>query len=582
MSRFTGAPARPGFDPRDPEQVRAVQKQLMLKAEKAREHPADFLEFVLREETTRRPVKCAPHQRIGLDFVLDHSSSVLIWPAGAAKTISIQMLILWLLGKDPTKRWVLFSKTQGQAKKTLAAVKDYIEESKELRLVFPDLEPSDRDSWRQDRIVVKRPRGIRDASVQAAGLDFSVQGSRLDGIIFDDTVDDENVRTLERRRDVINRVEAALSRIEPGGLSCAMNTAWHSEDAIHYLADPKKKGWATLKMHITGDILVDDDARRIAAGGKPWDHPLLRPKYEKGADLSCRIVRPGIDDSKNDVPLFPERFLYLPLEMPDGTTLPPARTFEEAIDRARQDIENKRWKYRVSPSMFAKFYMANPRSDEEAWCKDEWIERCKKAARDAGFFELRSKLLDPSIPTFTGVDLAVSPGEESDDCCFFTFAVLPDRRRLVLDVDVGKFDASSIVKKCIEKHRNYGSVLRIESNAAQDYIRQMVIQADALIPVKPHMTGRAKAHPEHGLPAGFAEMSNGAWLIPNDRFGNCHPNVQRWIDECRYYTPSKHTGDCLMAWYFAREQAKAWGLLAPATSASAPGGMGIAASLLSR
>jgi hypothetical protein len=571
------------YNHQDPDTARRLQQITLRRAEKAREHPADFLEFVMREETTRRPVKCAPHQRIGLDFVLDHSNSVLIWPAGAAKTISVQMLILWLLGKDPTKRWVIFSKTQAQAKKVLAAVKDYIETSNELKLVFPKLRPSDHDSWRQDRIIVDRPRGIRDASVQVAGLDHpNVQGSRLDGIVFDDTVDDENTATIDQRKKTIERMEAALSRVEAGGMATCMNTAWHPEDAPHYLADPKKKGWACLRMHITGDLLIEDDVRRIRAGNPPWDHPLLRPKYEAGADLSCRIIRPGFDDSQNDIPLFPERFLYGEMEMPDGTKLPPARDMTEAIEHAKIDIENKRWKYRAAPGMFAKFYMANPRSDEDAWCKDEWIERCKAAAREAKHFELVQSTRvkgGTNFPTFTGVDLAVSANEGSDDCAFFTFDVLPDGRRRILDIDIGKFDAALIIRKCIEKHEAYDSVIRIESNAAQDYIRQIVIQAKKSLPIKAHMTGRAKAHPEHGIPAGFAEMSNGAWLIPNDRFGNVHPNVQRWIDECRYYTPAKHTGDALMAWYFAREQAKEWGLLVP----QVPGAVtGIAASIMER
>lgn len=573
------------YDPRNLEHQNTLAKLVLRRVEKAREHPADFIEFVMREETTRRPVRCAPHQRIGLDFVLAHSSSVLIWPAGAAKTYTIVGLILWLLGKDPTKRWVIFSKTQTQAKKVLAAIKDYIETSDELRLVFPELKPSTHDSWRQDRIIVARPPGIRDASVQAAGLDASVQGSRLDGIIFDDTVDDENTQTIDRRKVTIDRVEAALSRVEASGMACAMNTAWHPEDVIHYLADPKKKGWATLKMMITGDIEIVDEARRLAAGKDPWDHDMLRPKYETGADLACRIVRPGLDDSRNDIPLFPERFLFSAVEMPDGTKVGPAKTFDEAIELARIDIDNKRYKYRAAPAMFAKFYMANPRSNDDAWCKDEWIEKCKAAARDAGFYEMTTKTARlrsgrVQCPAFTGVDLAVSPGEESDDTCFFTFEILPDGRRRILDIDVGKFDAATIIRKCIEKHEAYDSVIRIESNAAQDYIRQIALQVDRLIPIKPHMTGRAKAHPEHGIPAGFAEMENGAWLIPNDRFGNVHPNVQRWIDECRYYTPAKHTGDCLMAWYFAREQAKAWGMLAPRRNQDE--GAGIAASVMSR
>ncbi len=84
---------------------------------------------------------------------------------------------------------------------------------------------------------------------------------------------------------------------------------------------------------------------------------------------------------------------------------------------------------------------------------------------------------------------------------------------------------------------------------------------NSYLPLKPHCTGRSKAHPEHGVPGVFMDMFNGAWLIPNDAQGNVHPFVERWINECLYYSPAKHTGDVLMSSYFAREQAREFGAL---------------------
>jgi len=556
--KFTGAPK---FDPNDAEHVEAIQKLILQKAVRARAHPADFLEFVMREQTTTRRIKCAPHQRIGLDFALDHPKCVMVWPAGAAKTMTVEALILWMLGRDVTKRGAIVSKTQDQAAKILGVIQQYIDKSSELRLVFPHLRRSANASWREDRIVVDRPGAIPDASVLAIGVDGSIQGSRLDWMVFDDILDKDNTRTHEARQKMIDDVLALVPRIEAGGRMIVNNTAWHPEDAVHFLMDPRKGGLPSLRMTITGDIYISDDPERMRQGLQPWDHDLLRPKYSSGADYACRIKR-DVPDLHNDIPLFPERFYYCDWVMADGQRLPPARDQKEAIERARWDIENKRRQFIATPGHFQKFYMGVARDDGTAFCQSEWIDRCKEAARAAGHFEMISKYDGPN-PTFTGVDLAFGLGEEHDDTAFFTFEVLPDRTRKILDIESGKWNVATVIQKTIRKHYDYNSVIRVESNAAQDAIRQGVIQADKSIPIKAHMTGRAKAHPEHGVPGGFLEMSNAGWLIPNDVYGRVHPQVQRWIDGCLYYAPAKHTDDRVMAWYFAREQAREWGLLAP-------------------
>jgi hypothetical protein len=299
-------------------------------------------------------------------------------------------------------------------------------------------------------------------------------------------------------------------------------------------------------------------------GRPPWDHELLRPKYAEGNDYTCRIVREGIDDTNNDVPLFPERFFFVPWEMPDGTELPPAANMEEAIERARLDIQNKRDDH--SPGEFNRAFMGIPYDEESAMCRPEYIEKCKLAAREAGHFEMTGKYDGPN-PTFTGIDLAIGLGEEHDYTAFFTFEVLPDRRRRILDIEIGRWSGPVIVSKLIQKQAAYNSVVRVENNGGQDFLRQQALNLDASLPLKAHTTGRTKAHPEYGVQGGFVEMSNGAWLIPNDRGGRCHPHVQKWIDGCLYYSPQKHTDDSVMAWYFAREQAKAWGLLNPVPKA---------------
>ncbi len=552
--------SRPKLDLKDQTHVKALVDLMMVKAARARESLPDFFEFVMKEERTQRPVVCAPHQRVGLDFIVDHPKCALIWPAGSSKTICLVATTLWFLGRDVTTRGVFVSKTEGLAKKPLKMVQSYLDHSQELRLVFPHLARSRLDSWRDDRIVVDRPPGIRDASVTAIGIDGQIQGSRLNWAIIDDILDRENTANPEQRKKVLDFImQGVHSRLDPvGARMVANNTAWHPEDAIHWLASQ----FPYLRMTITGDVYIGDDRQRVLAGLPPWDHELLRSKYDFGDDYACRLIRHGVDDSMNDVPLFPERFFYFDWELPDGTKLPPARSMEEAIERARIDVENKRREYAARPGDFQRFFMGIARDDGSAACKVEWIEKCKAAAREIGHYEMVSEYRGGN-PTFTGVDLAIGLGEEHDETAFFTFEVLPDRRRRILDVESGRWDFPTVVKKIIQKHRSYNSVIRIENNQAQDAFRQAALQMDTTLPIRPHTTGRAKAHPEHGVPGGFVELSNGAWLIPNDRSGHCHPMVQKWVDGCLYYSASKHTNDSVMAWYFAREQAKEWGLLVP-------------------
>jgi len=420
-------------------------------------------------------------------------------------------------------------------------------ENDKLRLVYPNLRPSLRasDKWTQTRITVDRPPGIRDPTFQAIGIDGAIAGSRLNFVIADDLLNRENTSTPEQRAKTREFFDSSvLSRMDPVGTRVLVsNSPWHPEDMVAELSSEKLGGgWPTLKMDIYGGIWffnADDE----------WDTDLVRPRYvhERG-NVEHRLVAHDPDPEHRQV-LWPARF---PLEY----------------------IENTLRKQHL-PSEFQRLYMCETRDDATAMCKREWVEACKRRARELGYFALRDGPLHPGRNMFfTGVDLAVSPGEESDDTSIFTFEVLPSGERLILDIDAGKYDGPTILGKLFEVQRRFDSILRVESNAAQDYIRQFALQKNKALPIKAHMTGRAKAHPEHGVPGLFLEMFNGAWLIPNNRRGEMHPAVDRFVRECLYYVPSKHTGDVLMSAYLAREQAKEFGVLSGAATAGMAGGVG--------
>jgi len=497
-----------------------VQRQ----AQKARHDIGEFFSFVMRSEDTQLGMHVAPHQRLMLDFALAHDRAVLMIPADHAKTTSMAGLTLFFLGQEPTLRGAIVSATSGQAAKPLGMVRDYITDSRALRAVFADLKPSSRisDPWTGGSITIERPAGIRDPSLVAVGIDGAITGSRLKWCIVDDILNRENTATQSQRRKTLDWFDSSvLSRMVPhGGRVVVTNTAWHPEDLPHEL---EKAGWPTLRMDILGNIIIRNT---------DWDSELIRPAHKTMGE-ECRLVAYD-PDPENVTPLWPARY-----------GLP-------QIERLRREH---------LPYRFNQLYMNITRDDDTARCKREWIEQCKHKARERGIVQMLSNY-SGEYPTFTGVDLAVQMGEENDDCSFFTFVQLPDGMRQIIDIEAGQFDGPSIVNKLFDKSERYKSIIRVENNAAQDFIRQFALAKNISLPIKPHTTGRGKAHPEHGVEGLFIELSNSAWLIPNDKFGRCHPTVQRWIDECLYYTPSSHTGDVLMSSYFAREQARKVGLQA--------------------
>lgn len=215
---------------------------------------------------------------------------------------------------------------------------------------------------------------------------------------------------------------------------------------------------------------------------------------------------------------------------------------------SRERIEAKREE--LGPLEFARQMLCQTRDDSVSVFKREWIDKCLALGNGRSMANALS-VVPPGFKTFTGVDLAVQRHASADETALYTIAIDPRGNRHVLEVDAGKWSGQEIIGKINSAHHRYQSIVVVENNAAQDYLVQFA-RGGSAVPIRPFTTGRNKAHPEFGIQSIAAEMGGGKWVIPNHD-GVMHPQVAKWVDEMLYYDPSSHTGDRLMACWFARE-----------------------------
>jgi hypothetical protein len=559
--------------------AQALLKAQMRRLTRARSDPAAFYEYVMREETARTRISTLPFQKLVFQFAMEHEKCVIRLPVGGSKTYTMAALTLYLLGEDPTARGAIISATQGQASKPLSLVRNYIMHSAELHAVYPALRPSqvDGDPWTQTAITVDRPFGIRDPSLVAIGVTGRLPGSRLSWCLVDDILNAENTATPEQRETVRKLfTSTVLSRMDVDGSRLIVtNTPWvgpTSSDAGDLTYWLEAKGWPTLTITIWGDVFVtnapnfDSDQIRPAndCDGPDGRHRLsgnddpvvIRETYEDAPDL-------GEPANQN-------------VDVEEATTFWPQKYSRSAIEEIRK---------LTTAREFAQNYEMKARGESEDRIKEGWITQSKTDAQRMGHYgfcssidDLRLRIAavdhDPVRPSTlyagapdgidlivaTGVDLAIGKKKANARTVLFTIAVLPpSNRRIILDIEAGRWTGREIVQKILAKNAAFGSIVRVENNAAQDFLLQWAREEDRSVPIKAHTTGRNKADPTHGVESMFIEIEQGAWVIPCGQNGKSPPNVEAWLQDLRQYTPEAHTGDYLMASWLADWQVKKMG-----------------------
>ncbi len=362
------------------------------------------------------------------------------------------------------------------------------------------------------------------------------------------------VRTIARyieKSDELHRVFPGLRKGDPWMPSSTLfvdrPTSMAKDPSIQAFGVHGNITGSRVDVIILDDVLDFENIRTPRLRQELWDwyHNAVGGRLVEGGKIISIGVAQHPDDIQHRFARHGWANVRFPVIDDAGNYTWPDRWSPERVEAKRAS---------TPPLEFARQLLCIARDEETALCKREWIDRCL----DLGTRHKMStslKELPEGCVSYTGVDLAVQQHSAADLTSFFTILVDEHGNRRVLNIESGKLSGPEIVRRLIDVQRRFKSIVIVENNAAQDYIRQFSKHYAAELPVKGLVTGRNKAHPEFGIQGIFSELADGRWTVPC-KGGYRHPEVDAWIADMMNYDPREHVGDRLMACWMAREGAR--------------------------
>ena len=219
----------------------------------------------------------------------------------------------------------------------------------------------------------------------------------------------------------------------------------------------------------------------------------------------------------------------------------------DRIERQRMDL---------GPLEFARQMMCEARSDDTARFKRAWIDACLR--RGEGRTVVNGYTPPAGTRTYTGVDLAVGKTQAHDRSVLFTVARHPSGDIEALECQAGRWTADEIISRVVSAHHRFASDVIVENVSSQDLLLQIIRRDHPALPVRPFTTtARRKSDPRYGIEAMSVDLSEARWIIPSGKAcAEIDVQIKDWIDEMLFYDPIAHTGDRLMASWFAWEAAR--------------------------
>lgn len=477
---------------------------------KARRDPAFFTEFVFPNEKTKKKIFNAEFHREWHEFLSNNRWGVLISPIGHGKTFQIGVArTIWEMGKNPNIRILLLGKTGPAAEKVLRIIKKHIERNPKLKKVFPNLKRSTyhSDPWTSKDITIERGESsAKEPTIQARGIGSEdVLGSRLDLIVLDDVLNLSNSGSPLMR-----------DKLEE----------WFDSTCFSRIDD---------EYDVDGNLIGGGMCYAI---GTPWhkDDLLHRLKRRpRWAFMRYSAVLNPREHYSKWVPLWPRVWpLQRILDRRDGG---------------------------MPLATFAKILLTETSIDEMSRFKQKWLDDMFAAGRNRTLLD-RTPYLSGGrkMRCITGVDFGIGKQKKDAKTVLFTIAIHPqNNKRIVVDVESGKWEGPEILSKIEEKNWRYESTVFVESNQAQKWMKQFA--TNKAIPTFALFTGAAnKYHEEFGVESIAVEMRAGLWIAPSGKDGcDIDDELLAWREDMEDYDPELHTGDHLMASWIAREGARKHG-----------------------
>ena len=119
----------------------------------------------------------------------EYSRFKITLPRGWLKTtICSQAYPIWRCIRNPNIRVLLVQNTFTNAVAKLRVIKSVFEENVLFRMLFPELLPDARCTWKSESLCIKRPKQFDESTFEGAGVRTQVTSRHYDIIIEDDTV----------------------------------------------------------------------------------------------------------------------------------------------------------------------------------------------------------------------------------------------------------------------------------------------------------------------------------------------------------------------------------------------------------
>jgi hypothetical protein len=488
----------------------AAAERLLI--ESARSSVNAFAEYCFTDNESGAALVQARHHR-ELHEIADRQDRCIFWyPVEHGKTTQAKIKLIHLLGQHPSRQYAYLSSKSTQARKTVLGVAREIMVNERIARVFPNLRPQQStssramDTWGSTALRVEGcPPSARDPSLAAYGLDGEILGARLHGIVIDNILDRDNTSSPVMRAKVLDVLEnEVFTRILPGGFVLILDTSWHAEDALHVLS--RRAAWHSAKFDAEDGGEPQDGGERPTLWPARWPRKRLEAKRAELGTIA-----------------YNRQFRNIPLSKSLGV-------FNETA--LSESVGKTKW-------LNSRPYPGNGNGDEDTWAQEI---------------------------VCTGVDLATRKGEEHDETVLWTMSKRINdgscfRTHHVMSC---RAEAGGIVRAILDIHRRFHkgaglATFRVEDNGAQVYIQQMIREAAVLrglgateddvseIVVVGHTTTRRKRHEELGIPGLATDVEMGRMWLPE------HSEIDKFIEECKSWSPDAHTGDRLMAAWIARE-----------------------------
>ena len=465
---------------------------------------------------------------------------VIALPRGFGKSTHLAVgYPLWEMAKDHNIRVLIVSNTAEISRTSLSAIKGHVEKNRKYKLwakaidpkgrgILPQLRPRHKreEHWSADAITIEHDDlQTKDPTVSAVGLFGSILSRRVDIIICDDIINQQNSETEDQRNKIKDWVHTTLLPVlVPGGRLIYIGNTWHLDDLMsNMLKDPQFdvrkripailheatrqdlwEQWANIQLD---ESMLPEDRKNKAA--------LFYDEHRAEMDIGVEV-------------LWPERFPYADLYM---------KRIANAYSFARM--------FQCDPSI---------RPNQQFLEKD--IDRALQKGKDLVLGNALPETLEIDY-IVSGLDLAISQEASADDTVLLTLghvkygnSEIKDGDYIVLNIQRGKLRPKEVADMVTRHNAIMQPIgIRVETVAFQDMMAQNL--EDRGIPVTSYKTGKEKHDPDIGVYSLSVLLSRGKLVFPYSNIdAHTRQTMMKLVNEMRAY-PDGHTGDSLMALWFA-------------------------------